>query len=299
VPKQPWDPTGVPDRWKEHYFLRIRDLVDRHEPDLLYTDGPIFFDEWGLSLIAHLYNRSARKHGGKVEAVYNNKGKADCKQGTCVLDLERGVVDRIWDQPWQTDTCVGKWHYDAEAQYKSPKLIVDMLVDIVSRNGNMLLNFPLPSSGALDAAELKILDEITRWMAVNGEAIYGTRPWKIFGEGPPAPKPEPGKQAASGFVEQATFNEQQRKDLTAADIRFTRKGRTLYAFSMGWAETEVRIPSLGLGGAASAGKIQKVELLGHPAPLKWRQDATAVAIAVPERRPSDHAVAFRIRATEL
>ena len=124
----------------------------------MYTDGPIFFGQWGDSLTAHHYNSVAKRSGGKVEAVWANKGKDDCVNGTCVLDLERGVVDRIWDDPWQTDTCIGTWHYNKEATYKTPKIVIDMLVDIVSRNGNLLLNFPLPSSGMLDPQELAILD---------------------------------------------------------------------------------------------------------------------------------------------
>jgi alpha-L-fucosidase len=174
----------VPEAWKHQWFLRIRDLIDQHQPDLMYTDGPIFFGDWGVSLTAHHYNVIAQKHGGKVEAVWANKGKDDCVNGTCLLDVERGVVDRIWDDPWQTDTCIGQWHYNKEATYKTPKIVIDMLVDIVSRNGNLLLNFPLPSDGMLDPKELAILEEITKWMSVNGEAIYGTRPWKIYGEGP-------------------------------------------------------------------------------------------------------------------
>jgi len=130
--------------------------------------------DWGLALMAHHYNRIAKKDGGKSDAVWATKGKNDCTNGTCVLDLERGVVDRIWEEPWQTDTCIGSWHYDKEVKYKSPKIVIDMLVDIVSRNGNLLLNFPLPSSGMLDPEELKVLAEITKWMAVNSEAIHAT-----------------------------------------------------------------------------------------------------------------------------
>ena len=170
APKNLWEQSNVPLKWKQSYFARIKDLIDQYQPDLMYTDGPIFFDEWGVALMAHHYNRSAQKYSGNVDAVWANKGRTDCVQGTCVLDLERGVVDRIWDEPWQTDTCIGHWHYDKEAQYKSPKIVIDMLVDIVSRNGNLLLNFPLPSNGMLDPEELKILGEITDWMGINGEA---------------------------------------------------------------------------------------------------------------------------------
>ena len=292
VPKTPWDPQGVPLKWKEHYFARIKDLIDQYEPDLLYTDGPIFFEEWGLGVTAHLYNRSAKKHGGRNEAVYANKGKTDCVQGTCVLDLERGVVDRIWDEPWQTDTCIGHWHYDKEVTYKSPKIVIDMLVDIVSRNGNLLLNFPLPSNGMLDPQELKILDEITRWMAVNGEAIYGTRPWKIFGSSP-ATSVAPSTDS-SGHHQAGAFNERNRKSLTAQDVRFTKKGSTLYAFVMGWPEKQALVPELAPGGAQVVGKIQNVQLLGFPGQVKWSQGADGLRVEMPASRPSDHAITLKI-----
>jgi alpha-L-fucosidase len=113
-----------------------------------------------------------------------------------VLDVERGVVDEIEPQPFQTDTCIGDWHYNRDAVYKRPKTVIDLLVDIVSRNGNLLLNIPLPASGMPDDAELKILASITAWMKVNSDAIYATRPWKIFGEGPGIRKTPPG----SGFA---------------------------------------------------------------------------------------------------
>jgi len=216
----------APDRWKMQYFNRIKDLIDQHQPDLLYTDGGIPFDEYGLSLVAHHYNVSAKLHGGRVEGIYNSKVKADCAVGTCALDLERGIVDTIWPDPWQTDTCIGNWHYKKGIEYKSPKIVLDMLVDIVSRNGNLLLNFPLPGSGELDSEEQKVLSGITDWMHINSEGIYATRPWKIFGEGP-STMPAPQRPDRPGF------NERGRKPLTAQDVRFTQKGQTLYAFVMG------------------------------------------------------------------
>ena len=172
-----------PDSWRTNYFNRIADVVTQHQPDLLYTDGGIPFGEAGLSLVAHLYNASASRHGGKVEAIYTSKSKSDAEAGICLLDIERGVVDSIWPRPWQTDTCIGHWHYDSHAIYKTPKRVIDMLVDIVSRNGNLLLNFPLPNSGMPDDKEMAILQAITEWMNVNSEGIYSTRPWKIFGAG--------------------------------------------------------------------------------------------------------------------
>jgi alpha-L-fucosidase len=292
APKSPWDETGVPEKWKEHYFLRIKDLIDQYEPDLMYTDGPIFFGQWGVSLMAHHYNRSAGKHGGVTEAVWANKGKADCVQGTCLLDLERGVVDRIWDTPWQTDTCIGNWHYDKEAKYKSPKIVIDMLVDIVSRNGNLLLNFPLPSSGMLDPEELKVLDEITKWMSVNSEGIYGTRPWKTFGDGRLTLTTQ--SRGSSEHHQAGAFNERNRKPLSGEDVRFTKKGDVLYAFLMGWPAPKASIAVLARNGQHGVGNIQNVELLGSKVKLKWQQEVSGLTVEMPAEKPTEHAVVLKI-----
>ena len=207
-------------------------------------------------------------------------------QGTCALDIERGVANEILAQPWQTDTCIGNWHYKKGIKYKTPKTVIDLLCDIVSRNGNLMLNFPLPNSGMLDDDELKVLDGITQWMAVNSEGIYGTRPWKVAGNAAPPP-------AAS--AEQRQFNERNRKDLTAADIRFTAKNGVVYAFLMGWPDSAMQaIPQLALGGNPGAGKIRRVELLGHKGNLKFTQNETALSVELPREKPSDYAVTLKI-----
>jgi len=276
--------TEGPDSWRDNYFDRIKDVVTQYEPDLLYTDGGVPFGDYGLALVAHHYNTSARRHGGKVEAVYTGKNRSDAAAGMCVLDVERGVVDSIWPRAWQTDTCVGNWHYDTRARYKTPKRVIDMLVDIVSRNGNLLLNFPLPNNGMPDDKELAILQSITAWMAVNSEAIYATRPWKIFGAGPGADfKPPAGQQ----------FNENSRQDLTPADVRYTTKGDTLYAFVMGWPGREAVIPSLATTAKQGVGKIQNVELLGA-GKVPFTQDETALKVQLPEKQPSEHAITLKI-----
>ncbi len=286
--KLTWDEVGIPDAWKQRWFLRIKDLVDQYQPDLLYCDGHIPFEDWGLNLVAHFYNTNAGRNGGRVEAVYTSKRREDSATGTCVLDVERGVVDSIWPEPWQTDTCVGHWHYDKRAHYKTPKTVVDMLVDIVSRNGNLMLNFPLMSSGLLDRDEEQILDAITAWMAVNSEAIYATRPWKIYGT-----TRFPATTSASASAE-SKFNEKNRKDLTADDFRFTTKGRTLYVFVMGWPEGRCVVEPLATTGPHGVGKISNVELLGSHAKIPFTHDQQGLTIQPPAERPCDHAVVFKV-----
>ena len=276
----------APAPWKLHYFKRIKDLVDNYQPDLLYTDGDMFFEEYGLALVANLYNLDAQRHGGRCEAVYFSKLPTDCETGTCVLDWERGVAAGVPQNPWQTDTCIGDWHYNREATYKSPKYVIDMLVDIVSRNGNLLLNFPLPNSGELDYEELVILDEITKWMAINSEGIYGTRPWKIFGDGPVATAPPPR--------EGTRFNESGRKELTSDEVRFTTKGDSLYAFIMGWPQKLVLIKALANTSPLSPLKIRNVELLGYKDKVIWTQDEQGLTVVMPEQKPCEYAITLKI-----
>jgi alpha-L-fucosidase len=246
------------------------------------------FEEWGLGLVAHFYNQNAKRHNGKVEAVFTSKEQKDCEIGTCVLDLERSIMDGICSNPWQTDTCIGSWHYNRpifeERRYKSPKTVLDMLVDIVSRNGNLLLNFPLPNSGELDSEELNILSEITKWMAINGEGIYDTRPWKILGEGP----------SMTSSSTSSRNKESSQKPLSAEDIRFTTKGKTLYAFFMGWPEKQSVIGSLATNSKLDVGKIRNVTLLGFKGDLKWVQDENGLKVQMPSKQPCNHAFTLRI-----
>ncbi len=279
-----WTEDGIPEWWKRHWYDRIRDLVDNYQPDLLYSDGALPFEDYGLNLIARHYNLSAKRHGGKAQTVYFSKRQADSVKGIATLDVERGVVDSIWPRPFETDTCIGDWHYKRGVNYKTPKTVIDLLVDIVSRNGNLLLNFPLPASGQLDLEERNVLAAITKWMAVNSEGIHGTRPWKIFGESP----------QTAAVAATSAFNEKQRKDLTADDVRFTTKGDTLYAFVMGWPKYQANIKPLATGTWLRVGKIQRVELLGFDGQLQWAQSEAGLKIMLPEKAPSEHAVAFKI-----
>ena len=208
-----------------------------------------------------------------------------------MVDHERSVLGEIDPVPWQTDTCIGEWHYKVGAKYKSAKKVIDMLVDIVSKNGNLLLNFPLPASGELDPEEMKVLEGITAWTSVNGEGIYATRPWKIYGEGPST------KVVIKPSGKEFDPNEGKKPDLGATDIRFTRKGETMYAFVMGWPEGDLLIESLALGGAQQLSKAIDVRILGHEQALRFTHDERALRVSMPSQPTATAAigVALRIR----
>jgi alpha-L-fucosidase len=279
-----WNDDGIPDWWKRHYVDRITDLIDKYHPDLLYTDGHLPFEDYGMKVVSHLYNVSAQLHGGNTEAVYTSKESTDCAIGTCLLDHERGVSDGIAKNPWQTDTCIGQWHYNRGEKYKTAKKVIDLLTDIVSKNGNLLLNFPLPNSGELDFEEMVVLNGITEWMAVNRDGIYSSRPWKIYGEGP----------STRVKIETGNFNEDKSKDLTAEDVRFTTKDSTLYAFVMGWPEKAAVVNALGLASAQAPGTVRKVELLGYNGELKWKQDESSLRVEMPAEKISDIGITLKV-----
>jgi len=218
---------NVPETWKQEWYDRIQDLVDSYRPDLLYFDDTeLPLGQAGLDIAAHYYNANMKNHGGQLEAVLNSKGLVPNHVGTMVLDIERGRADKILPAAWQTDTCIGDWHYRRSIfenhTYKTAGTVIQMLVDIVSKNGNLLLNIPLRGSGAIDEDERKVLDGVASWMPHNREAIFGTRPFAVFGEGAPAVK-------GTG-----NFNESVSRPYTAEDIRFTTGHDALYAIALGW-----------------------------------------------------------------
>jgi alpha-L-fucosidase len=270
-------PKNPPEWWTREWFWRIRDLVDSYQPDLLYSDGAVPFDAIGRSLMAHFYNTNAARHGGKLEAVYNIKDMnhraghdhGEYVAGIAVQDVERGGLPEISPLPWQTDTCIGDWFYKVGYKYKSAKEVIAFLCDVVSKNGNLLLNIPIKYDGTIDSDEVAVLSGMSDWMAVNGEAIFGTRPWLVFGEGPNNIKPKGGSHYTESVFAQ----------MTARDIRFTTKGGTLYAIALGWPDDgKLRIRSL----AISSGKIENVGLLGHAGKLEWVQTKDELLVTLPD-----------------
>jgi alpha-L-fucosidase len=267
--------------WHREWFDRIKDLVDQYHPDLLYTDGGLPFGETGRSLVAHFYNTNLVRNGGRLEAVYTCKpiGSGEFAPGECVQDMERGVLSGVNPLPWQTDTSIGDWFYNRGWKFRPVSWVIHMLVDIVSKNGNLLLNVVQRPDGSLDPEVERMLGDLAAWTTTNGDAIYGTRPWVIHGEGP-------AKADGGHFKEDVVY--------TSQDVRFTTKGQALYAIVMGWPEKTVTIRSLGTNSPHLGGRVREVTLLGHEGKVAWTQDEHALTIAVPDTRPGEHAFAFRV-----
>jgi alpha-L-fucosidase len=268
----------------QNWFLRTQDLVDKYEPDVLYFDtNELPLGQAGLDLVAHYYNSSVARSGA-VDVVVNGKHIEAGHIGSFVEDIERGVANGIRPQPWQTDTCIGDWHYSraiAESNgYKTVGQVVGMLVDVVSKNGNLMLNIPVRGDGTIDEHEVAFLEGLAEWMEASSEGIFSSRPWRTYGEGP---------TRLSGREQKTAY--------TSEDIRFMAKAGTLYAYVMAWPEAgTVRIRTLAANAPELAGrKVEAVSLVGHDGTLSWSQDAQGLAVTLPDKPPSKYAVALRIK----
>jgi alpha-L-fucosidase len=270
------DPAG-----EEDWQRRIHDLIDQYKPDLLYSDGGLPFGAVGEATVAHLYNTSIAAHGGKLEAVYNckDRGTGEFTAESCVQDVERGIMPDIQPYPWQTDTSNGDWFYRQGDEYKTNAVVLHLLTDIVSKNGNLLLNIVLKPDGSLPPESRQLLDGLSAWMAVNAESIFGTRPWVIYGEGPTAVK-------GGAFKENFPF--------TAQDVRFTTKGGVLYAICMGLPTGPINIKALGRNSPYGVKAISGIRLLGSGEQISWQQDDDALVIQPAKNWPSADEVVFKI-----
>jgi alpha-L-fucosidase len=297
-----WDPakgSSVPDAaYMTKFFLRTKQLWDDYRPDMIYFDDSVLpfhgvTDEIGLNLAAHFYNSSIQLHGHN-EAVMNAKMLDETQREAMTYDIERGKAEGILPLPWQTDTCIGSWHYDRAIfdnhRYKSAASVVPMLADIVSKNGNLMLSVPLQRDGTPDPDEIKIVSDIGAWLKVNGDAIYATRPWKVYGEGPSTVAAEKGRFGGQ--------NDVQKKPFTAADIRFTqsKNGKTLYATVLAFpTDGQVTVKSLASSSELWPGKIGKVRMLGVSGKLKFTRDESGLHVTLPEKPPCGIAFALKIQ----
>jgi alpha-L-fucosidase len=284
-----WDenPPEAHPEFVNRWFLRCKDLMDTYEPDMVYFDDTeLPLGQAGLDATAHFYNSTLAKRG-KLDVVVTGKGIRPEHKGAIVLDLERGRTDKILDEPWQVDTCIGDWHYNREVfeqhRYKTPKSVIQILIDAVSKNGNLCLSVPVRGNGEIDSDEKAIVEGIGAWMQGNSEGIYGSRPFEVFGEGPPEE------------IAQGNFNEGKGRPYTGQDIRFTTKGGKLYAYTLGPSDDDVlRIKTLGTNGTTAVKKVERVELLGSSAPLKFEQTADALVVTLPESKRAEFAVGVKI-----
>jgi len=286
-PKTPASPEFI-----EHWYNRTKELIDKYQPDLFWFDFGFCYPEFEQGrkeIAAYYYNKAIEWNKGVVLNYKRWTKPADgvtkvaFPDGAGTLDLEREKSPRIREFFWQTDTSISEksWGYIDNDTFKSPDTLVDDLVDIVAKNGCLLLNVGPRPDGTIPQEAKDVLLAIGGWLKINGEAIYNTRCWKIFGEGPTG-------------VAEGHLSESKNKAFTSEDIRFTRKGTALYAITLDWPKDGVlRIKSLNSNTNLIKG-ISSITLLGSKARIKWNRDSEALTIDLPDKKPCDYAYVFKI-----
>lgn len=269
----------------ENWLGRCFELVDKFEPDLFWFDFGWHWEEFAPyrpEIVAYYYNR-ALEWGKEVVLNY----KKMLPDGVAVYDVERGKLDDIRTEYWQTDTAISSksWCFLENDEFKSATTIVHDLVDIVSKNGNLLLNVgPRPDGTIPDEAQ-SILRSLGKWLQINGEAIYEAEHWTRFGEGPTR-------------VEVGHSSEHKNAPFTTEDIRFMKKGKFLYAIVLGWPIDCLTIKSLSSRSEIQFDQIERINLLGIEGSLGWSQNEVGLTIKLPNHPPGEHAYCFRIQLKE-
>ena len=266
----------VSEAFKALWWNRTTDIIDNYQPDLIwfdfFWDSPAF-ESYHPKLAAYYYNKGLE--WGKEVVLQDKNFRHDYfPQGTFVHDLERGKMAGIKKYPWQTDTSIGKnsWGYVTDWLSKDANSLIDDLIDIVSKNGCMLLNVGPKADGTIPQDQQDILQEMGEWLSVNGEAIYETRCYKVFGEGP--------TEVSEGYMSEKKKD----KAFTAEDIRFTTKNNTLYAFILKWPEGDkVVIRTLN----KEAENLQAVKMLGSEESLQWTQESDGLHVQLPKDKPGE------------
>jgi alpha-L-fucosidase len=270
---------GHPDAaYLDDWLARTTEIVNKYHPEVMWFDWWIEHKEFEpyLKRFAAFYYNDAAKRGSTASINYKGKTFPD---SAAVLDIERGQLDAARPFFWQTDTSISvkSWGYIKGDTFRSPESLIQQLVDIVSKNGALLLNVGPKPDGTIPDEAQKILLSMGQWLSTNGEAIYGTRPWTVSGEGPTK-------------VVGGSFNDTATKPYSAEDIRFTTKGKVLYAIVMAPPVSGgITIKSL-----ANKADIKRVQLLGSEANLKWSRDAAGLKIEMPAKRNDKYPFAFKI-----
>ena len=255
--------------FSRYWMNKVKEVIDNYQPDLIWFDArsDIIAEQYRKDFLAYYYNK-ALGWNRDVAITYKNK---DFATGSGVVDLERGRMASLTTFPWLNDDSMdwNSWGYVTNADYKTAERLVHELVDIVSKNGCLLLNIgPRPDGTIPEEVQDRLL-EMGDWLKLNGEAIYDTRPFEVFGEGPTV-------------VKEGHYSESKSTEFNAQDIRFTVKGETLYAIFLGWPGKEITIKSLPKGKKLWFGQIRQITLLGDPKQLKWTQNENGLTVQLPD-----------------
>ena len=262
--------------FQKYWESSVDEMIEKFQPDLLYSDSSLPFERSdehsdyapGLRIVSNLYNTSIATHG-KNEAVYTQKNRNPEVYRVGVLDIEKSQLPGIMEHPWQTDTCIGNWFADARQTYKRPDQIIEMLVDIISKNGTMLLNVIQKPDGSIEEEAEYILKELAKWFEICSEAVYETRPFRIFGEGDT-------RVTIDGFTENKT-------NWNSSDFRFVQKEKTLYAYIMSAPENRCAV----IKSLLPDEHVKAVRLLGHGF-VEYSQEFGVLIVKLPEHLPTEY-----------
>jgi alpha-L-fucosidase len=274
-----------PDKWfLRDWLSRSTELVEKYHPDLIYFDwwiGQPAFQPYLRKFAAYYYDRAAERHQ-RVAMTYKENAMPE---NTAVLDIERGKLDTLRLLAWQTDTSVSlkSWGYVSDDPYRSAASLIQELVDVVSKNGNLLLNVGPESDGTIPPQGRAVLLQMGDWLRVNGEAIYGSRPWLVFGEGP-TKEIDAGKMGTDA------------QSFTWHDIRYTTHSGNLYAVALGRPQAPLLLQSLMTNTPYLSDPVCHVDLLGSSSPVQWQQKPEGLSLTLPIDAPQEPAYTFRIRA---
>jgi alpha-L-fucosidase len=268
----------LPDqKFNQEWLAKILEVVDKYNPDLVYFDNKmnIIEEQTRLDFLSYYYNHAA-KRDQDVLVTYKFE---DLEQGSAVLDLERSRMSEKKSFPWLTDDSIdwNSWTHIANPNYKTANRLIDFLVDVVSKNGGVLLNITPTAQGEIPQAVRDRLLAMGEWLNVNGESIYDTRPWDIYGEGP-------------AEVIEGHLSEHKNKDNTEKDIRFTTNSDALYATVLDWPTEQVHIRAL----HANKVNIKAISLLGSSEDIHWQQSADGLFIQAPKVKVGEHAFVFKV-----